>query len=290
MAKDPAFLFYSTDFFMGTIELSDEQAGQYIRLMCLQHQKGRLSEAILRSVMHGELDPAIMAKLERDENGMYYNQRLEKEIVKRQKYSESRRTNRRSEKDMKNTAVKEESAEQVISSEGTEDMTHICKSHDAHMVNENENVNENKELKELELKKLKNHENHENNEVKEKPAGKRKKPEEKAFSPKDKAYQAAMYLDRQISARLGKRKPVGEERLQAWAREFDRCHRLDERSWDEIGQVLRFSQTDKFWSQNILSGGKFREKYLQLLAKMRVGWDTGPQGGFPDYGDKEDYL
>ena len=29
MAKDPAFLFYSTDFFMGTIDMTDEQVGQY---------------------------------------------------------------------------------------------------------------------------------------------------------------------------------------------------------------------------------------------------------------------
>ncbi len=40
MAKDPAFLFYSSDFYMGTVGMTDAQVGQYIRLMCLQHQKG----------------------------------------------------------------------------------------------------------------------------------------------------------------------------------------------------------------------------------------------------------
>ena len=90
------------------------------------------------------------------------------------------------------------------------------------------------------------------------------------FSSEDNAYQAAVYLDRQIQARFEGQKSVGEKRLQAWAVEFDRCHRLDGHSWEDISKVLRFSQKDPFWSQNILSGGKFRDKYLQLLAKMRT--------------------
>ena len=42
--KDPAFLFYSSDFLSGTMLMSDEEVGQYIRLLCLQHQKGHLKE------------------------------------------------------------------------------------------------------------------------------------------------------------------------------------------------------------------------------------------------------
>lgn len=44
MAKDPAFLFYSNDFLSGTFLLSDEQVGKYIRLLCIQHQKGILTK------------------------------------------------------------------------------------------------------------------------------------------------------------------------------------------------------------------------------------------------------
>ena len=40
MSKDPAILFYTQDFLVGTMMMSDEQVGQYIRLLCLQHQKG----------------------------------------------------------------------------------------------------------------------------------------------------------------------------------------------------------------------------------------------------------
>lgn len=112
------------------------------------------------------------------------------------------------------------------------------------------------------------------------------------FPPEDRAYQAAVYLDKQIQARLGEQ-PVGEKRLQAWADAFDKCHRIDGHSWEDIGGVLRFSQKDPFWSSVILSGRKFREKYVQLLAKMRQ--DEGARqkqgrGDFPDYGNREDYV
>ena len=42
--KDPAFLFYSSDFLTGTMFMSDVQLGKYIKLLCVQHQKGHLSE------------------------------------------------------------------------------------------------------------------------------------------------------------------------------------------------------------------------------------------------------
>lgn len=279
MAKDPAFLFYSTDFFMGTIELSDEQAGQYIRLMCLQHQKGHLSEAAMRSVMRGTLDPAIMEKFKQDENGMYYNERLENEISKRRRYAKSRAENRKAGKDTPDTSMLHEEDTPVISGTKVEDMTDICSSYDEHMVNENEIVNINEDV-ELTVEESST------------PRA-RKKCREKEFSSGDKAYQAAVYLDNQIRARLPSQKPADEKRLQVWATDFDKCHRIDGQGWEEIGKVLRFSQSDPFWQENILSAGKFREKYVQLLAKMRGSPGAGhkPSGAnFPDYGDKEEYL
>ena len=48
--KDPAFLFYSGDFLSGTMLMSDEEVGQYIRLLCLQHQKGHLREKDMISI------------------------------------------------------------------------------------------------------------------------------------------------------------------------------------------------------------------------------------------------
>ena len=42
MGKDPAFLFYSGDFLSGTIDMSCEEVGAYIRLLAYQHQHGSI--------------------------------------------------------------------------------------------------------------------------------------------------------------------------------------------------------------------------------------------------------
>lgn len=97
----------------------------------------------------------------------------------------------------------------------------------------------------------------------------------KTFPPDGKAYKAAAYLDSCICKRLPTRKPATERQLQSWADAFDKCHRLDDQSWEDIARVLKFSQEDPFWQSNILSGAKFREKYVQLLAKMQARPGSG---------------
>ena len=126
MSRDPAFLFYSSDFLIGTFGMSDAQVGQYIRLMCLQHQKGHLPEQLIKSITGGVFDPGVMEKFEQDDDGLYYNVRLEEESKKRAKYSESRRQNR---------------LKYNTSSSYDNHMSNTCASQDKHMVNENVNVN-----------------------------------------------------------------------------------------------------------------------------------------------------
>ena len=97
-------------------------------------------------------------------------------------------------------------------------------------------------------------------------------PNEKKFFPPDSdAYMAACCLRDEIASRLPTASPPSEKQLQSWADAFDKCHRLDGHGWDEIEQVLLFSQSDKFWQQNILSGEKFRKQYTSLLARMEGG-------------------
>lgn len=92
MSKDPAFLFYSADFLVGVMDLTDEETGQYIKLICLQHQKGRLKkESIYR--MFPNISDCVLDKFEIDENGLYYNPRVEVEIEKRNSYIQSRSAN-----------------------------------------------------------------------------------------------------------------------------------------------------------------------------------------------------
>ena len=127
--KDPAFLFYSSDFLSGIMLMTDEEIGQYIKLLCLQHQKGHLKEKDMLNICK-TYNEDIFSKFKKDEEGNYYNERLEYEANKRKAYSESRRNNRK----------KKETYEK--------DMKNICNSYEQHMgnanANENRNININK--------------------------------------------------------------------------------------------------------------------------------------------------
>jgi hypothetical protein len=92
MSKDPAFLFYSSDFLTGVIDMTMEERGQYITLMCLQHQKGHLSEKTI-SFCLGSVSDNVMSKFLKDEEGLYYSRRLSSEIEQRANFVESRREN-----------------------------------------------------------------------------------------------------------------------------------------------------------------------------------------------------
>ena len=96
MAKDPAVLFYTSDFLSGTFTMDNEQVGKYIRLLCLQHQKGKLSEKDMLSICKA-YDVEIWDKF-KVEDGLYYNDRMYNETIRRQKFSESRRNNAKSPK------------------------------------------------------------------------------------------------------------------------------------------------------------------------------------------------
>lgn len=122
--KDPAFLFYSSDFLSGTMLMTDEEIGQYIKLLCLQHQKGHLKEKDMLNICK-TYNEDIFSKFKKDKEGNYYNERLEYESNKRKAYSESRRNNRK----------KKETHE--------DDVKNICNSYEKHMENANANENEN---------------------------------------------------------------------------------------------------------------------------------------------------
>jgi hypothetical protein len=92
MAKDPAFLFYSSDFLNGVADLTMEERGQFITLLCLQHQKGTLTDKTIRLSL-GSVSVDVLSKFTKDKNGNFYNDRLSEEIEKRIQFTESRRNN-----------------------------------------------------------------------------------------------------------------------------------------------------------------------------------------------------
>lgn len=111
MSKDPAILFYTSDFITGTLTMTDSQRGKYILLLCLQHQQGYLTKDDMLNICKS-YDEKIYGKFCQDNLGYFYNERMKFEADKRKKYSESRSKNR----------------------------TNISTSYDKHMENENEDT------------------------------------------------------------------------------------------------------------------------------------------------------
>jgi uncharacterized protein YdaU (DUF1376 family) len=74
MAKDPAFLFYTSDFLTGTMFMTNEQVGIYIRLLCSQHQHGGIIDKISFNSLVGNHE-VVRVKFEETESG-FYNIRL----------------------------------------------------------------------------------------------------------------------------------------------------------------------------------------------------------------------
>jgi hypothetical protein len=91
MPKDPAVLLYTSDFLSGTITMENEEVGMYIRLLCIQHQKGKLTEKDMLSICKVKID-SVYEKFD-FVDGYYVNKRMYEEAQKRSKYTESRRNN-----------------------------------------------------------------------------------------------------------------------------------------------------------------------------------------------------
>lgn len=131
--KNPAVLFYTGDFITGTLFMTNEEVGAYIRVLCMQHQKGHLSESEIKQICKKEeIFSSIISHFKVDKKGLFYNKRMDKEKEKRQKYSESRAKNR-SNPNKNNNDI-------------SNSYENISNSYDEHMENENEdeNINENK--------------------------------------------------------------------------------------------------------------------------------------------------
>ena len=92
MSKDPAFLFYPNDYIGGTMGMTFEEKGAYMELLMLQFNRGHMSEDIINQVV-GQLWNKLKDKFEVDDHGLYFNQRLEQEKLKRKKYTSSRKNN-----------------------------------------------------------------------------------------------------------------------------------------------------------------------------------------------------
>ena len=54
-----------------------------------------------------------------------------------------------------------------------------------------------------------------------------------------------------------------------WAEHINKLHRIDGRSYEQIEMMIKWVQSDSFWSQNILSTYKLREKFNDLIPRLK---------------------
>lgn len=73
---------------------------------------------------------------------------------------------------------------------------------------------------------------------------------------------------------LERRNSFKNPNLQNWAKNIDLMMRLDNRSASEIEKVIRWSQEDSFWQNNVLSTAKLRAQFDQLAMKMSQGKES----------------
>jgi len=90
--KDPAFLFYTQDFIVGVQTMPFEDRGKYITILCQMHQQGRMDEETI-SFLVGSISDKLKGKFKIDNQGLWFNERLEIEMGKRRGFVDSRREN-----------------------------------------------------------------------------------------------------------------------------------------------------------------------------------------------------
>ncbi|SEA39329.1 DUF1376 domain-containing protein [Bizionia paragorgiae] len=119
MSKDPAFLFYSTDFYEGTRMMLPEERACYIDLMIYQHQNGGYIPNDLKRVKmycsgvdEATLQATLQAKFKLCDKG-WYNKKLKNVIEERENFSKKQSVNgivgqfwKRANKELTKTEVK----------------------------------------------------------------------------------------------------------------------------------------------------------------------------------------
>ena len=70
-----------------------------------------------------------------------------------------------------------------------------------------------------------------------------------------------LQLARHLYEKINSNGPIKKPNLQTWADDIRKMVELDERDIGKVGRMIEWCQKDSFWSSNILSAKKLREKY-----------------------------
>ena len=89
--KAPAFQLYTDDFLSGTIEMSQEEVGQFIRLLCHQWNRGSIPVETEKQqrLAGGCVSVDVLAKFDHCDDGLLRNKRLESVRTEKGKFLQS---------------------------------------------------------------------------------------------------------------------------------------------------------------------------------------------------------
>lgn len=141
MAKDPAFLFYPADAAEDTQHLNRLERGAYFDILKAQKRFGKFTEDQIQKVLGKDFEtvwPSLKICLTY-ENHMYFIAWVHDAIEKRKEYSESRRNNRKKDKNSISGIISSSYDKDMKTHE--KDMSNISNSYVEHMGNAIENIN-----------------------------------------------------------------------------------------------------------------------------------------------------
>lgn len=122
-----------------------------------------------------------------------------------------------------------------------------------------------------------------------KPSSPQSKSKKRIYDEKSPYMRLAQFLNKKILENDPKFKV---KNIQGWADVFRKLVELDKRDLHEVSQVIKWCQQDDFWHSNILSAGKLRNQYSQLLQKMQTEMgitDKKPDSSKPFRTSEQDY-
>lgn len=92
------------------------------------------------------------------------------------------------------------------------------------------------------------------------------KPEPPKYSDKD------LELSKLLCKLIKQNTPIWKppDDIGKWAEHIEKLHRIDKRSYEDIEVMIRWTQQDNYWKQNILSTNKLRMKFNQLTPKVQA--------------------
>lgn len=104
----------------------------------------------------------------------------------------------------------------------------------------------------------------------------------KAYDPSSPYYKLAEYLKKLMLQNDPESRTAKKANMQVWSDDMRKLVELDGRSLHQVSVVIKWSQKNDFWSTNILSPGKLRDKFDMLNGIVKKEQGKKPKPTTPE--------